>query len=132
MKLVIVPAAAVLWVGLTQLVLAVPAGKAREKRPAALEQKMVGVWKGQGGCDGRLVFRANGTYELTGYGPGGNNSKGTWKVRWDELPPTLVLTCTIKGKSMEVKLIKLEDRNLVVKYANPNGGPSGHYKREKK
>jgi hypothetical protein len=131
MKLVIVPAAAVLWVGLAQLVLAVPAGKAREKRPAALEQKMVGVWKGQGGCDGRLAFRTNGTYELTGYGPGGDNRKGTWKVRWDELPPTLVLTCT-KGKSMEVKLIKLEDRNLVVKYANPNGSPSGHYKREKK
>jgi hypothetical protein len=138
MKLVIVPAAVVLWVGLAQVVLAVPAGKARAKGLAALEQKMVGVWKGQGGCDGRLIFRADGTYALTGYGPAGNNSKGTWKVRWDALPATLVLTCTTseipqeKGKSREVKLIKLDDRNLVFKYANQNGSPSGHYTKVKK
>jgi len=138
MKLVSVPAAAVLLVGLAQVIWAVPAGKAREKGPAVLEQKLVGVWKGLGGCDGRLVFRADGTYELTGYGPAGRNSKGTWKVRWDTLPPTLVLTCTTsqlqeqKGKSREVKLIKLDDKNLVFKYANPNGSPSGHYTKVKK
>ena len=82
MKIVIVPAAAVLLVGLAQMVLAEPPGKER----AALEQKMLGSWKGQTTCDGRLLFRADGTYQLTEYGPASNDSKGTWKVRWDALP----------------------------------------------
>ena len=53
MKMVIVPAAAVLLVGLAQVVLAGPPGKERGKELAALEQKMLGVWKGQTTCDGR-------------------------------------------------------------------------------
>ena len=36
------------------------------------------------------------------------------------------------GKSTEVKLIKLDDKSLVIEYANPNGSPSGHYTRVKK
>jgi hypothetical protein len=59
-------------------------------------------------------------------------------VRWDALPPTLVLTCKtceiqeLVGKTTEVKLSKLDDRSLAIEYANPNGSPSGHYTRARK
>ncbi len=138
MKMVIVPAAAVLLVGLAQMVWAEPPAKERGKELAALEQKMLGTWKGQTTCDGRLVFRADGTYELTEYGPANDDSKGTWKVRWDSLPATLVLTCetseipTEVGKTAEVKLINMNDTSLAIEYANQNGSPSGHYTRVKK
>jgi hypothetical protein len=133
MKMVIVPAAAVLLVGLAQAVLAERPGK----EPAALEKKMLGAWKGQTGCDGVFLFRADGTYALTGYGPAPYDSAGTWKVRWDALPPTLVLTCKTSeipdevGKTTEVRLIKLDDRRLAIEYANQNGSPPGHYTRVK-
>ena len=126
MKMVIVPAAAVLLVGLAHVVLAEPPGKERGKELAALEQKMLGAWKGQTGCAGNFLFRADGTYELTEYGPGPYDSAGTWKVRWDALPPTLVLTCKTSeipdevSKTTEVKLIRLDDESLAVKHANPD------------
>src|SRR5262249_56188474 len=66
MKMVIVPAAAVLLVGLAQAVLA----ERPEKELAVLEKKMLGAWKGQTGGDGNFLFRVDGTYELTEYGPG--------------------------------------------------------------
>jgi hypothetical protein len=134
MKVVIVPAAALLLVGLAQMVLTEPP----EKELAALEQKMLGAWKGQTGCDGNFRFRAGGTYELTEYGPAPYDTAGTWKVRWDALPPTLVLTCTSSeipaevAKTTEVKLVKLDDKSLAIEYANRNGSPSGHYTRVKK
>jgi hypothetical protein len=105
-----------------------PPVKKRVKELAALENKLLGMWKGRGGCDGRFVFRADGTYELTGYGPGGDDSAGTWRVRWDALPATLVLTCNTAdfrdaiGKTTEVKLIKLDDNNLAFKYASKEIG----------
>ena len=126
MKRVIVPAAAVLLVGLAQGVLAEPPEDERGKELTALEQKMLGVWKSRGGCDGHFVFRADGTYELTEYGPGLDDNAGVWKVRWDALPPTLVLTCKTSeipdevGKTTEVKLIQLDDKSLAVKHANPD------------
>ena len=134
MKMVIVPAAAVLLVGLAQAVLAEPPGN----ELAVLEKKMLGAWKGQTGCDGNFLFRADGTYALTGYGPAPYDSAGTWKVRWDALPPTLVLTCNTAeiadevGKTTEVKLIKLDDKSLAIEYANQNGSPPGQYTRVKK
>jgi hypothetical protein len=109
-----------------------------KKELRALEQKLLGAWKGQIGCDGRLLFRADGTYELTEYGPAPSDSAGTWKVRWDALPPTLALTCKTSelpdeiGKTTEVKLVKLDDKSLAIEYANPNGSPSGHYTRVKR
>ena len=54
MKMVVAPAAAVLSAGLAQVVLAEPPGKERGKELAALEQKMLGAWKGRVGCDGQL------------------------------------------------------------------------------
>jgi hypothetical protein len=138
MRIVIVSAAAVLLVGLAQMVSAEPPGKERGKELAALEQKMLGTWKGQTTCDGCLVFRADGTYQLTEYGPASDDSKGTWEVRGDALPATLVLTCKTSeipaevGKTTVVKLVKLDDRSLAIEYANQNGSPSGHYTRVKK
>ncbi len=135
MKMLIVPAAALLLVGLAQAVRIQPPARGRGLELAALEQKMHGGWKGQTTCDGRLVFRSDGTYELTEYGPANDDRKGTWKVRWDSLPATLVLTCKTSevpdeiGKTTEVKLIKLNDRSLAIEYANQNGSPSGHYTR---
>jgi len=126
MKTVMVPAAAVLLVALAQVVLAEPPGKERGKELVALEQKMVGAWEGQTGCAGSFLFRADGTYELTAYGPAPYDIAGTWKVRWDALPPTLVLTCKTSeipdevGKTTEVKLIQLDDESLAVKHANPD------------
>jgi hypothetical protein len=133
MKMALVPAAAVLLVGLAQAVLAEPPGK----ELAALEKKMLGAWKGQTGCDGSFLFRADGTYELTAYGPAPHDSAGTWAVRWDALPPTLVLTCQTAeipdqvGKTTEVKLIKLDDNSLAIEYANQSASPSGQYTRMK-
>jgi hypothetical protein len=124
---------AVLLVGLVQ---AMP-GELRGGEPAALEKKLVGSWIG-GGCDGKLSLRADGTYELTDYGPAGDKSKGVWKVQWDALPPTLVLTCKeseIKehvGQAIELEILKLNDQQLKVGYGGRNGSPPGEYTRAKK
>jgi hypothetical protein len=92
---------------------------------AGLEQKLHGAWAGEGPCDGGLTVRADGTYERTHQGPAGTNSAGTWKVRWDALPPTLVLTCKTsddpadEGKVTEVKLVQLDNDTLA--YTHPDG-----------
>lgn len=102
---------------------------------AALERKLVGRWVGQGGCDGQLVIQADGVYELTGYSPGAVSSAGKWTVEWNELPPTLVLTCTKSeasedvGTDLNVALLELNDSSLKVGHADPNGAPSGEYLR---
>jgi hypothetical protein len=135
MKLPFVTAALVLLVGLAQAVLAALPAKDRWKELCALEQKMVGVWKGQGGCAGNFLFRAGGTYELTEYGPGHYNCTGTWKIRWDALPATLVLTCKtsnlaeVVGKTTEVKLIRLDDDALAIEDASQT---VDHYARQRK
>jgi hypothetical protein len=135
MRSVIALSVAVFVVALAQVVLGEPPRKGRGQGLPALGQKLLGTWKGQTGCDGRLVFQADGTYELTDYGPAPADSKGTWKVRGGSLPATLVLTCTASeipeevGKAMEVRLINLDGRSLAIEYANPNGSPPGHYTR---
>jgi hypothetical protein len=97
-----------------------------EKAPVALERKLVGAWKAQTGCAGNFLFRPDGTYQLTDYGPAPTDSAGTWKVRWDALPPTLVLTCKTSdvrsevGTSMEMKLIQLDDKSLAIKRQSPD------------
>lgn len=140
MKMVLVLAAAVLWVGLAQAVWAETPEKeltALEPR-TALEEKLIGAWQGRIGCDGHFVFRPDGTYDLTGYGPGAEECAGTWQVRGDALPAILALTCKTAdfpeavGNTKELKLIKLDDQSLAVEYANPNGSPSGQYTRVKR
>src|SRR5687767_8881445 len=96
------------------------------KGPAALERKLVGEWDGAGPCDGDLTFRADGTFVRTGHGPDGLSSAGGWAVKWDALPPTLVLTCRASddpeevGKVTEAKLVELNDTSLA--YTHP-GAP---------
>jgi hypothetical protein len=119
MKRGIVAAAAVLLVILAQMVLAGPPGKERGKELAALEQKLVGAWEGQTGCSGNFLFRADGTYELKMYGPAPIDLAGTWKVRWDALPPTLVLTSKtseIPEELGKLRLIQLDDETLKAQY----------------
>ena len=134
---VIFAAAAMLALSLAQGVFAEPPEKEREKEFVTLQQKLLGMWEGQGGCNGRLTIREDGRFDLTGYGPGNSSRTGTWKVRWDALPPTLVFTYKNSGKPdeaskiMEVKLIKLDDKNLTIEYANKNS-LSGKYNRVQK
>lgn len=91
---------------------------------AALEKKLTGSWEGTGPCDGRLILNTNGTYEWKLHGPGGNNSSGTWKLRWDALPPTLTLDCIQSdaadnvGRLGQCKVVRLDDARLSIKYEN--------------
>ena len=106
---------------------------------AALEEKLHGEWAGEGPCDGGLTVRADGTYERTHQGPAGTNCAGTWKVRWDALPPTLVLTCQTsddpgdEGKVSEVKLIQLDDETLAYTHRDsPRDAKPTRFARPKK
>ena len=102
----------------------------------ALEEKLHGAWKG-GPCDGRLILKADGTFERRHFSPGGYSLTGAWKVRWDALPPTLVLSCKTSddpgsvGKTSEVKLIQLNDEILAYQYPCPGQRPR-RYTRVKK
>jgi hypothetical protein len=135
MKRGIVLVAVVLLVGLVQ---AAPVPATRGKVLTPLEKKLVGDWKGLGGCDGRFVFRVDGTYELTEYGPGNSHTAGTWQVQRDSIPATVRLTCKTSdlddevGKTTEWKVITLERNSFAIEYANENGSPSGHYTRVQK
>jgi hypothetical protein len=134
MKLSIVLATATLLPGSAGVDRVDPPGKQRGAEVAARGQKLPGVWQG-GGCDGRLVLRADSTYALTDWGPTASEFTGTWLVRGHALPATLVLKCKSSldpkdvGKTTELKIIKLDDKNLAVEYANPNGSPPGRYTR---
>jgi hypothetical protein len=98
--------------------------KPGQGKAADLERKLIGDWDGAGPCDGDLTIRADGTFVRTGHGPDGQNSAGNWAVRWDALPPTLVLTCQASddpedvGKVTEVKLVELNDDALA--YTHPD------------
>jgi hypothetical protein len=102
----------------------------------ALEKKLVGVWIGQGGCDGRMVFQADGTYHVTDWTVGRIYGTGTWKIEWSELPPTLVLSPTQvelridkTAKPRKVFLRTLNDKALNFEYPEPNGAPAGRHLR---
>ena len=109
--------------------------KAKQRFP--LEQKLLGEWQG-GPCQGNFVFHANGTYELTSYGPGGAEYAGVWEVQWDALPPTLVLTCKSadleeeEGEVWVRKLIELDDEKFTIDYVHTHGTSTAKYKRLKK
>jgi hypothetical protein len=135
MKMVMVSAGVSFLIGFAPVVLAERPDNERGKELAALEQNLLADWKGQTPCAGIFLFRADGTYELTGFGPAPYDSVGTWKVRWDALPPTLVLTCKTSevpdevGKTTELKVIELDDKSLAVKRA---GQDADRYARVKK
>jgi hypothetical protein len=110
-----------------------PAGTAKGEQLAALERMLLGTWQGPA-CGGDYTFRADGTYDVRSFTPGQNHLTGTWSLRWDALPPTLVLTCKTSdirkrdpgrpeyeyfGKPLEVKLLELSSERLVYRF--PDG-----------
>ena len=101
-------------------------GKANDG-PVVLERKLHGAWKGPP-CGGDWTFNADGGFVVEGYSPGGNRLSGTWELRWDALPPTLLLTVKTSdaperieiGEKWELKLIELNDETLgYVRPQNP-------------
>ena len=60
----------------------VPRERMPDKDLAAVKTKLVGPWRG-GPCVGELTLRANGTYEWTGIGPGGEQHSGIWWLKGD-------------------------------------------------
>jgi hypothetical protein len=110
---------------LTALLVLIASAQTADKpkeAPAALERKLHGAWIG-GPCEGELTLGADGTFERRHYSPGDNKLTGTWEVRWNALPPTLVLACKTSddpdfvGKTSDVKLIQLDDEALAYQYA---------------
>jgi hypothetical protein len=109
----------------------VPAsGPAKGRDLAALERKLLGAWKGPA-CAGDYTFNADGTYECRNFTPGQNTLAGAWSVRWDALPPTLVLTCTksdfkkkdptreeFAGTTVELRLVELSGDAFAYRYPN--------------
>ena len=97
----------------------------------SLEGKLHGAWTG-GPCQGEFILGADGTFERQHYSPGSNQLAGTWEVRWDALPPTMVLSCETSdaqefvGKTWEVKLVHLDNKALA--YQHPGQRPV-RYKR---
>jgi hypothetical protein len=112
----------------------VPPVKAPEKGPSAIERKLHGSWRSESACGGTLTIKADGTYEHTGLGPGGDTCSGAWEMRWDALPPTLVLTCkeaadpAMVGKR-ESKVEGLNDDGLVL---GAGKASQARFKRSKK
>jgi hypothetical protein len=102
--------------------------------PSALERKLHGKWTGPA-CGGNLTLRANGSYEWTHYGPANQSLSGTWVLRWDALPPTLIMTCKEAdyvgsiGTVKEFKLIQLDNDTFTYRH-EPNDPMQ--YKRTKK
>jgi hypothetical protein len=123
MKLILFPAV-LLVTGLVQAILADPQQEEQGKLLTGIEQKLLGAWTGQTGCAGSFLFRVDGTYELTGYGPAPYDSAGTWKVRCDARPATLVLTCRESeapeevGKTTDVEIVQFDGGQLAIKRAN--------------
>jgi len=104
---------------------------------AALKRKLLGDWRG-GPCVGDYTFNADGTFELRNFTPGQNILTGTWTLRWDALPPTLVVTCRTSdfrkrdpsrpeyeylGKALELKLLELDGDTLVLRLRTRTKGP---------
>jgi hypothetical protein len=112
-----------------------PPGGRAEAAPVGLERKLCAAWQG-GACVGTLTLRPNGTFERRHYTPGNNTLTGTWAVRWDALPPTLILTCTDSddprriGTKEAVKVTRQDDAALA--FQSPGGGPPVGYTRAKK
>jgi hypothetical protein len=123
------------------------ADKAKDP-PPALEKKLHGDWEADDmDCVGELTLRADGTFERRHYSPGNNTLTGTWEMRWNALPPTLVLTCKISyysgdvtkpaaddiGKVAEVKVIQLDNEVLALQWVESKRAiRTERYKRIKK
>ena len=114
----------------------VPASRpVRGGEVAALEQKLLGAWKG-GLCLGDYTFNPDGTFELRHFTPGDNTLAGAWSLRWDALPPTLLLTYKTSdfkkrapnwpefeflGKTVESKILELNSDALLLHFPHDKG-----------
>ena len=113
---------------------ATPPAAAKGAEVAALEKKLLGAWRG-GACAVDYTFNADGTYECRNFTPGQNTLTGTWSVRWDALPPKLVLLCKTSdfkkkapqwpeyeylGKPLELRLVELNGERWGYQYAKDN------------
>jgi hypothetical protein len=100
---------------------------------AALEQKLLGTWHGPA-CIGTLTFNPDGSFKRQHFTPGDNTLAGTWSLRWDALPPTLVLKCKTSdfkkkdpgradyaGTIEELKLVELSDDALAYRFPKAKG-----------
>jgi hypothetical protein len=100
---------------------------------AALEQKLLGTWHGPA-CIGTLTFNPDRSFERQHFTPGDNTVSGTWSLRWDALPPTLVLKCKTSNFKMkdasradyagtieELKLVELSDEALAYRFPKAKG-----------
>lgn len=100
-----------------------------------IELKLLGAWQG-GACIGNYTFNSDRSFVLDAFTPGGNTITGSWHTRWDSLPPTLALKCETSdfrtkapnrpeyrylGKTLELKLLELNDDILVYRAPDPNG-----------
>jgi len=81
-----------------------------------------------------LFVNADGTFERRHFSPGNNSLSGKWTIRWDALPPTLVLASEksdrefFVGKTTEVKILVLNDQDLIYQYPRES---KSHYVRRK-
>lgn len=93
------------------------------------ERMLIGEWKGPA-CGGDWTYGADGAFEAKHFSPGDSQLTGTWDVRWDSLPPTLVRVCKtsddpdLVGKTWEVRLVQLDGEALAYQY--PDQYPDGH------
>jgi hypothetical protein len=69
---------------------------------AALEQLLIGEWIGKPSV-GDIVFREDGTFAQKNYWPRESVFEGTWKVKWETLPPTLILTAKTSTDEKQIK-----------------------------
>jgi hypothetical protein len=92
-----------------------------------LEAKLHGEWKG-GACQGTFSFKPDGTYRLEKWSPGNHMLSGTWAMKWDALPPTLVLTCKESnskeyvGAEWKVKVSELDRESLSLVFRSAKEG----------
>jgi hypothetical protein len=113
----------------------VPAEDQKET-PSSVERLLHGMWKGPA-CGGDWTFMSDGTFSVRHYTPGNNQLTGTWEMRWDALPPTLVLTRKTSdapnrlpvGTVSELKIMQLNDETLEFQY--PGAGGVAHCSRIK-
>jgi hypothetical protein len=106
--------------------------------PVGLERELQGMWKGPA-CGGDWTFGADATFAVKHYSPGNNQLTGSWEVRWNALPPTLVLTVKTSdaperikvGETWEVKLVQLNDEALAYEWPQ-KPGQAIHWTRVKK
>ena len=119
-----IPIAVLFAASLSPATAAPPAGRSGGGRGPGAEAVGDVAWRGvRRGPD----LGANGAFERRHYGPDNQTLSGTWKVRWDALPPTLVLTSRTRsrgeiGTVQEVKLVRLDD--VVFAYLHGGNDPA--------